>query len=109
MPKRISLEDKFIKVLEKRGISYHGSIFNLGSILYLPDFVFNDLIVEVDGQINDKRLKTIKEFKKHSPGYKIVLLVDDGERMLDLANIFDEILDFASIDVLISEIKRNLK
>lgn len=103
-----SLEDKFIEVLNKNHISFGGKLFNMGNKLYLPDFVFDRFIVEVEDCVCNNRMETIREFKKNFGGYKIVLLTADESNILNAAKEFDEVFDFGSMELLLGEIRKNM-
>ena len=109
MPNKRSLESKFVAILEANHLERTSKIFNLGDRLYLPDFVFNDLIVEVSEEVTARKIDTIKEFKHSSPSYRIVLLTDGDDKVIDGATHFDESFDLGSIKVLLSEIKKSLR
>ena len=104
----VSLEDRFIGALKKRSLKPSPKLFNLGNKLYLPDFVFNQLIVEVEDCIQSNRIGIIKEFKKCFPHYTLVLLTNGTKECLDVAKVFDSVVDFNSIDLLLSEICKHL-
>ena len=114
MPKKkkenkLSLEDKFIEVLEINHIEFQNKLFNLGDKLYLPDFVFGNFIVEVEDCVSENRMKVIVEFKKCFPSYKLVLLTCDHAHSVQAAKEFHEVFDFDSVSILLSEIKKHLR
>jgi hypothetical protein len=103
-----SLEDRFIEVLKSNKIAYHGKLFNIGDKLYLPDFVFNTLIVEVEDCISDNRTKVIRQFRKEHPNYTLILLTADHKRCVEAAKEFNEVFDIDSVSILLSEIKKHM-
>ena len=106
MPRKARLEDRFVEALEKGGVSYDSKIFYVGNKLYLPDFVFGGLIVEISEELTPKRLELIKKFRKADDEHKIYLLTEDTKHAVEFAEFFDEVFDYASMNVLMSQIKK---
>ncbi len=104
-----SLEDRFIETLERNKLRFVSKLFNIGDKLYLPDFVFGKLIVEVEDCVSGTRVKTINKFRQFHKDYRVVLLTDDGLHSVEVAREFDEVFDFNSVSLLLSEIKKALE
>jgi hypothetical protein len=106
---KASVEDKFISVLKKNRIKFQSKLFNLGDKLYLPNFVFGRLVVEVEEDVSANRLEVINKFKKSFAGYRVVLLAGDQAHYIAAAKEFDEVFNFDSVNLLLAEIKENLR
>ena len=107
--KQFDLEESFVDILGEHKLRYQSRIFNLGDKLYLPDFVFDRLIVEIDQYVTDSKLSLIKEFRKLYLGHKIALLGSSNKRCLAIMQEFDEVYDVNNMDLLLFEIRKHLK
>ena len=103
-----SLEDKFVVACKKEDLEYGSKLYAVGDGLYLPDFVFKNMIVEVVESVSVKHMETIKKFKKLYPAFRLFLLTSDQNHCLEAAKEFDEVFDLASIGLLLKEIKKGL-
>ena len=103
-----SLEDKFVVACKKANLEYISRLFAAGDGLFLPDFVFKNMIVDIEECISVKKLENIKRFRKHYPEFKLYLLTNDQSHCLEAAKEFDEVFDLTSIDLLLKEIRKGL-
>ena len=107
MPKKISLEDKFIKAVGAASLEFESKIISVHGKLYLPNFVFGNLIVEVEAALPPTQMDLVKQFVKAPGAYKVFLLTENTAHAVEVAEYFDEVFDYKSIHTLIAEIKKH--
>ena len=103
-----SLEDKFVVACKKDKLDYCSRLFAVNDSLFLPDFVFKSMIVVVAESISVRHLEIINKFKKAHPDFRMFLLTNDQGHCLDAAKEFDEVFNFASVGLLLKEIRKGL-
>lgn len=53
---------------------YESRVFDLGKYSYTPDFLVDDKVIEVKGQVTDRDIERAELFKENFPGYKYIVV-----------------------------------
>ena len=79
---RSSWEKEFVLELENRDINYeYEKRFQLENRVYSPDFMIDDIVIEIKGVSRPDDLDRSQEFMDEHPEYEYIVLQGNGERL----------------------------
>lgn len=105
------LESVLESELQKHDIPALGRVFSMGATNYLAGFVYGRLVVDVVGCATDKKLDTLRNFKKSFGSmYRIAILTDDSNKnVMGITSIANDVYTLSSLNMLMSAIKREIR